>query len=118
MSNTRRLLVLISLGVAACSQQPRATTGTLQGHLYRVGGPAPGSPVPLSGTITVTGNATSWEIKADVDGYYTVAVPPGRYTVTGHSPNINDSRQPCPAPNPGQISIGRTTTLDSYCSIP
>jgi len=119
MNNGRRLLVLVVIPLAvatACSQHGDAT-GTLQGHLYGVGGPAPGLPVPFPGTITVTRNATSWEIKTGVDGFYTVTVPPGRYTVTGRSPHFNGGTESCPAPNPVEVSNGSTATLDAYCSL-
>jgi hypothetical protein len=135
MTNTVRrllLLALISLAlVTACSGAHSGTgsspvmtatgtpagSGTLHGHLYGVGGPAPGSPRPFSGTITVSGNGTSREAKVGSDGAYSVTIPPGRYTVIGHSPHYSDGVPACPGPNSAQVSNGGTTTMDAYCQM-
>ncbi len=122
MTNTVRrllLLALISLAlVTACSGAHYATgSGTLHGHLYGVGGPAPGSARPFSGTITVSGNGTSREAKVGSDGAYSVTIPPGRYTVIGHSPQYGDGVPACPGPNSAQVSNGGTTTMDAYCQL-
>lgn len=128
------LLALISMALAtACSgpsvsagSSPTSTavgthprSGALRGHLYGVGGPAPGRRRPFPGTITVSGSGsgTRREAKADSDGAYSMTIPPGRYTVTGHSPGYNGGAVPCPAQNPAQVSNGGTTTLDVYCQM-
>lgn len=46
--------VCLAGSIAACSGQNPAD-GTLTGHLYGVGGPAPGLPRPWPGTVTLTG---------------------------------------------------------------
>ncbi|WP_329240059.1 hypothetical protein OG417_39215 [Actinoallomurus sp. NBC_01490] len=95
----------------------RTRSGTLRGHLYAVGGPAPGHRWALPGSITVSGNGTEWEVKVDSDGGYSMTMSPGRYVVTGHSPDFNDGAVPCSAPNPAQVGNGRTTTLNVYCQM-
>ena len=69
---------------AACSGQNPAE-GTLTGHLYGVGGPAPGLPRPWPGTVTLTGPGVNRDVPVGASGTYSVTVPAGRYTVTGHS---------------------------------
>jgi hypothetical protein len=69
---------------AACSGQVPAD-GTLTGHLYGVGGPAPGSPRPWPGTVTLTGPGVHRDVPVGATGSYSVMVPAGSYTVAGRA---------------------------------
>ena len=121
-------LGLATVALAACAgpspvppaeptNPSQAATGTLQGHLYGVGGPAPGTAKPWPGTVTVTGPGYHRDVSVGADGAYSVVVPPGRYVVVGHSPYLtdNDVTATCPAPQDAQVAAGHTTKLDAFC---
>lgn len=107
--------VLVAALITACSgtspatsSQPSASspstsatqTGTLRGRLATVGGAAPGTAWPISGTVTVTGTAPPLHVAVATDGVYTLSLPPGRYTVTGTSPQyiVNGRAATCSRP--------------------
>ena len=119
------LLVAVAAGLtAACSSEyasPSATpshqvvnSGTLTGHLLRVGGPSPGKPIALSGTVTVQGPSGSQDVIVDSSGRYTVSVSPGTYSVVGHSPQVSLA---CPGEGKVHVRAGATAKLDAICSI-
>ena len=62
---------------------------TVTGLLVRVGGPAPGSPVPLPGTV-VAWNAAGEQFTNTTgkNGRFQLSLPPGTYRLTGHSPQV------------------------------
>ena len=103
-------------GSAACGWQHPAA-GTLTGHLYGVGGPAPGSPRPWPGTVTLTGAGVSLEVTVGASGTYSVSVPPGRYTVTGHSPRYGSGAYLCRAAGTATVTNGHRTTADVLCQM-
>jgi len=130
----RRLLALLAAltglaAVGACAAQPTdsgaasattssaASSGILQGHLYGVGGPAPGRRRPWAGTITVTGTGMVRDLAVGTDGAYSLALPPGRYTVIGHSPSYGGGTGMCRAAEDAQITAGTTIAVDTYCSM-
>jgi hypothetical protein len=130
MSNAARyaLLIFVTLASAtACSAnsttgtdspaRTAAGSGTLSGHLYTVGGPAPGKHRPLRGDVTVTGSGFAHDVTIGSDGGYSVAVPPGEYTVVGHSPDVNDGTTTCPAADKAQVTGGVTTIVDAVCQV-
>jgi len=129
-----RALVTVGAAVAAlaaCSGQSTAgvsptqiasngsptTTGTLQGHLFAVGGLAPGARLPWAGTVTITGTAFHREIRVGADGFYSLVLAPGRYVVTGRSPNFDDGKTACPAAHDAQVAAGVTVTIDAVCAL-
>src|ERR1700684_4576699 len=77
--------VCLACLATACSG-PAPAKGTLTGHLYGVGGPAPGSPRPWPGTVTLTAPGVHLDVSVGASGVYSVAVQPGTYTLVGHSP--------------------------------
>ena len=58
---------------SACSAQNPAD-GTLTGHLYGVGGPAPGLPRPWPGTVTLTGPGVHRDVPIGASATYSVTV--------------------------------------------
>jgi hypothetical protein len=99
--------------LAGCSAQP-ADGQTVTGMLVRVGGPAtqsgPPPPLPLPGTI-VARNAAGQQFTATAgdDGRFELSLPPGRYRLTGHSPQvwINNQQMPCSAQDAIQVTKRR-----------
>ena len=111
---------LLAAGVAAsvsilagCSGQP-ADGQTVTGTLVRVGGPAtqsgPPPPLPLPGTI-VARNAAGQQFTATAgnDGRFELSLPPGRYRLTGHSPQVwvNNQQMLCSAQDAIQVTKRR-----------
>jgi hypothetical protein len=93
---------------------------TVPGTFVRVGGPAPGSPVPLPGTIT--GRAATGETftaTAGQDGRFTLSLPPGTYRVTGRSPLMQSGQMICAATAELHVSRGQPARpVSVVCSIP
>jgi hypothetical protein len=106
---------------AACSSGPSPADGTVTGHLYGVGGPAavgaPPSPRPWPGTVTLVGSGVHRDVPVGADGTFSVVVPAGRYTVTGHSPNYGGGAYPCQAEGPVTGTRGHTTKADVLCQM-
>ena len=117
--------------LAACSSGPHpagpATTsapaglasaeGTLTGHLYAVGGPAPGLPRPWPGTVTLTGPGVHLAIGVGAGGRYSVRVPAGTYAVAGRSPLYQDGTRACRATGPVTVASGHRTEADVLCQL-
>jgi hypothetical protein len=91
--------------LAGCGGQP-ADGQPVTGTLVRVGGPATLSgsppPLPLPGTV-VARNAAGQPFTATAgnDGRLELSLPPGRYRLTGHSPQVwvNNQQMLCSAQN-------------------
>ena len=91
--------------------------GTLTGHLYGVGGPAPGLPRPWPGTVTLSGPSGQREVSVGADGSYSVMVPAGRYTVVGRSPLYESNAALCQADRAVSVTSGHTTKADVWCQM-
>ena len=102
------LAVLLLLGTACGGPK-----GTITGHLYRVGGPAPGLPSPMPGTIYVSGGSS---VAAGSDGSFSVAVSPGTYTLSGRSPDMGNAL--CRARHPVTVQAGAVVKVGVICDIP
>ena len=95
-----------------------AGTGTLRGHLYGVGGPAPGVHEAWSGIITVSGSTGEQrQVEVGPDGAYAVTLPAGHYDIVGRSPHFNGCTVLCHSTHRGPHDVlpGQTTTLDTLC---
>jgi hypothetical protein len=101
---------------AACSRHNPAD-GTLTGHLYGVGGVAPGLPRPWPGTVTLTGPGVHRDIAVGASGTYSVMVPAGRYTVVGHSPLYGSGAYACQATGVATVTSRHTTKADVLCQM-
>jgi hypothetical protein len=92
-----------------------ANTAVLTGLFEADGGPAPGSPQPLPGTVTITGPVTQ-HVTVGPDGKYAAVVPPGTYTVTGTSPRYNDGAATCRTDGATvTVRAGQTVASDVVC---
>jgi hypothetical protein len=83
--------------LTGCSSQP--TDGrTVTGILVRVGGPAPGSPVPLPGTVVARNVAGGqFTVTTGKNGRFQLSLPLGTYRLTGHSPLMQSDQMLCTA---------------------
>ena len=110
-------LAMLALSASACGNK---TTGTITGHLYRVGGPPPGRPTPMPGTIDVTGQGTGAEntsVRVGPDGFYSIVVPVGTYSLNGRSPLIDDGATSCHGSHNVTLQEGVTAKMDVICDI-
>jgi hypothetical protein len=96
---------------------PASRAGTLTGHLYAVGGPAPGTPRPWPGTVTLTGSGVHRDIGVNADGRFSVLVPAGTYTVAGRSPRYGSGAGVCRAAGPATVTAGHRTKADVLCQL-
>lgn len=125
---TRQALTTACIALAAAtavtgcrspwSHSPRP--GTVAGMLLRVGGPAPGAPVPLPGHVTATpvGGGPHYTFPVARNGRYRIHLAPGSYRLTGTSPQIQSGHQTCSAPHLVQVRSGQVTVgVKIFCSI-
>ncbi|HET9974378.1 MAG TPA: hypothetical protein VFQ68_39525 [Streptosporangiaceae bacterium] len=115
-------LCLTGFTTACSSTQPVLSgvlpaQGMLTGHLYAVGGPAPGTRRPWPGTVTLTGSGMHRDIKVGAVGGYSAWVPPGTYTVAGRSPLYQDGTGACRATGPVTVASGHRTEADVLCQL-
>lgn len=105
--------------LAGCGSDP-GYHQAVPGRFVRVGGPAPGAPFPLPGTITAraaTGQA--FTATAGRDGRFTLSLPPGTYRVTGRSPLMQSGQMICAAMAELHVSRGKPARpITVVCSIP
>ena len=80
-------LVVVAVAIlTGCSGT--ATYQPVTGTLVRVGGPSPGSPVPLPGTVAASNAAGEFTAVAGRNGHFQLSLPAGTYRLTGHSPQV------------------------------
>lgn len=107
----------------ALIEEKAGPVAVIQGRLQMAGGPAPGTPRPITGDITVhRGTTTDGQIvatgKADSNGRFVIDVATGSYTLTGTSPMIQDGQALCRAETPVTVASGQTITdANVTCSI-
>jgi hypothetical protein len=106
---------LASAGPASAGSA--SAEGTLTGHIYGVGGPAPGAPRPWPGTVTLTGPGVHLAIGVGAGGRYSVRVPAGTYAVAGRSPLYQDGAGACRAAGPVTVASGHRTEADVLCQL-
>ena len=95
-----------------------AAAGTLTGHLYGVGGPAPGAPRSWPGTVTVTGGlGVHRDIQVGANGRFSALVPAGTYTVAGRSPLYQSGTGVCRAAGTVTVTSGHRTQADVLCQL-
>jgi hypothetical protein len=90
-----------------------AGNGRVLGTLEAVGGPPPGTPRPLRGSITLRNSSgTTFKTTAGSNGAFVVRIPPGTYTVIGRSPLYNGDCQPI---EPVTVVAGTTIQVVVAC---
>jgi hypothetical protein len=123
------LLIPLAAGCASATAQPPAS-GHLTGKLVREGGPlGPGGKQPgeraMSGTVTVaSAGRRPVTVTVGSSGTFSVPLPPGRYQVSGRSPDVMEidgghSRElPCSQPTSAVVAAGQTATITLTCVVP
>ena len=123
------LLTGLAAGCASAGAQT-PSSGHLRGKLVMEGGPlGPGGKQPgerpMSGTVTFTAAGHQpVTVKVGASGTFSVPLPPGRYHVSGRSPDIMEidggrSRElPCSQPTSAVITAGQTATITLTCVVP
>jgi hypothetical protein len=116
---TIAVLAVTTFMLAGCGGNPGGRQ-TVRGTFVRVGGPAPGSPVPLPGTITArAATGRTFTATAGRNGRFTLSLPPGRYHVTGRSPLMQSGQMICAATAELHVTRGKVTRpVAVVCSIP
>jgi photosystem II stability/assembly factor-like uncharacterized protein len=90
--------------------------GTVVGTLEAVGGPAPGTPRPLRGAVTLRDSAgAAFTAAAGSDGMFSVRVPIGSYSITGRSPLYGSGGADCHALDSVTVTAGATTHVLVMC---
>jgi len=115
-------MAVLAVGIAvlaACGGSP-GYHQTVPGTFVRVGGPAPGSPVPLPGTITArAATGETFTAAAGRDGRFKLSLPPGTYRVTGRSPLMQSGQMICAATAQLHVTRGQPARpVTVVCSIP
>jgi Tol biopolymer transport system component len=105
---------IVSWSRAPLKSFPPSGTGTISGHLFAVGGPAPGLHRPLPGTIFVSGSA-DFHAEVGSDGSYSLVVPAGTYAVSGRSPLYQAGHLVCHASSPVTLTSGSVVKADVFC---
>jgi hypothetical protein len=108
------IAVLTGCGASAGYQQ------NVTGRFVRVGGPAPGSPVPLPGTITArSASGQTFTTTSGTNGRFKLSLPPGSYQVTGRSPLMQSGRMICAATARLRVTRDKPAgPVTVVCSIP
>lgn len=87
-------------------------SATITGTLVSVGGPGPGAPRPVAGDVSVTRGGKVIATVHTTDGSFSMAVPPGRYVVSGRLGTV-----PCTAPRPVDAAARGTAVVEVACSV-
>jgi len=115
-------------GAAGAQQEP--AMGHVTGKMVMEGGPlGPGDQQPrerpLPGTVTFTAaGLDTVSVKVGATGTFSVPLPPGRYQVSGRSPDIIEvdggktREPPCSEPTATTVTAGHTVTTTLACIVP
>jgi hypothetical protein len=108
----------VLLALAGCSSAP-GWHQTVRGTFVRVGGPPPGAPFPLPGTITArAATGQTFTATAGQDGDFKLSLPPGRYEVSGRSPLIQSGQVACAPATDVRVIRGQSAhAIMVVCSI-
>jgi hypothetical protein len=114
------LLVAGSM-LAGCGATETGTTGrgAVEGRFIRVGGPYPGSPVPLPGqVVAIDSTGARRVVSVDNSGRFRLSLPAGTYRLIGSSPLIDSGKGRCIAERPVRVATGKPTQhVAVVCSI-
>ena len=124
------LAALLLAGCAAAGGGQAPVAGHLAGRLVMEGGPiGPGGQQPggrpIPGTVTVTAAGhRRVTVRVGPSGTFSVRLPPGRYQLSGRSPDImevsNGSEQelPCSQPSSVTVTARQTAVVAVTCIVP
>ena len=127
---TGLLLTGLAAGCASAGGQAQPATGHLAGRLVMEGGPlGPGGKQPaerpMSGTVTfIAAGHQPVTVTVGSSGTFSVPLPPGRYQVSGRSPDVTEvdggrSRElPCSQPTSVIVTAGQTASITLACVVP
>jgi hypothetical protein len=102
-------LVAVSGGA---EERPTGIAGTLR----MIGGPPPGMNRSVAGTVTIESpSGATCDVSVVAGGSFAVSVPPGRYAVTGHSPNFGSGKYLCSSAR--QVNVARAHPRSNPVSI-
>jgi hypothetical protein len=123
------LLTGLVAGCASAAARPPAS-GHLTGRLVMEGGPLgldgkqPGERA-MSGTVTVaSAGHHPVTVMVGSSGTFSVPLPPGRYQVSGRSPDVMEidggrgRDLPCSQPTSAVVTGGQTATITLTCIVP
>jgi hypothetical protein len=104
--------------LAGCTGSP-ASERTVTGTFVRVGGPPPGAPFPLPGTITArSATGAMFTATTGSSGRFKLSLPPGTYHVTGRSPLMQSGQMVCFATKELRVSANAPAgSVTVVCSI-
>jgi hypothetical protein len=71
---------------------------------------------PVDGSVTIEGPVDR-TIDVGSDGTFSIWVPPGRYSLTGHSPLYGGGEYLCRGLTPVTVHMGQTTSTDVGCDM-
>ncbi len=113
--------MVLTVGISilvGCAGSP-SDYQTVHGTFVRVGGPAPGSPVSLPGTITArTSTGQTFTATTGRNGRFTLSLPPGSYHVTGRSPLMQSGQMICAATADLRVTQGKPASpITVVCSV-
>lgn len=111
-----------SAGTPSSDRTSSATlaTGGISGLLAAVGGPTPTPPRPLPGLVRITNvrSRVSRTVSVGTDGRFSLALPPGSYSLVGRSPRYHaGAGYDCQAIAVAVVVAGRTTSSHVYCQV-
>ena len=108
-------------GPSAGGSTAQGTEATVTGVLTMVGGPAGAAATPVRGTVTLTASSTAegtgygYSVSVLPDGRFTVSVQPGKYTITGTSPDYFSGTMTCLATDLLDVSARSVTEVTVAC---
>ena len=95
-----------------------APTARSSGELAAVGGPPAGLPRPLPGSVRLTNTHThaSKVVTVGIDGWFSLSIATGSYTLTGKSPQHNaDSPTTVSRQRAAVVVSSKAATSDVDC---
>lgn len=113
-------MLAVAIGLLAGCGGSVGYQQNVTGRFVRVGGPAPGAPFPLPGTITVrAATGQTFTATAGNNGRFKLSLPPGSYDVTGRSPLMQSGQMICGAMAHLRVARGKPAApVTVVCSIP
>ena len=125
---TRKWVSALTALLLALSASPALAQGSATSSITGVvvdlsGGVIPGASVVVKSESTgaeftaVTNSNGAFTVPALAVGTYSVTVPAGRYTITGHSPLYGSGTSLCRATRIATVTSGHSTKADVLCQM-